>query len=59
MLAPSAVFGYVAWHEACHLVVADHSPRFWALLESHLPGYREPRRWLRRYGTALTLPALP
>lgn len=56
MLAPSAVFGYVAWHEACHLVVADHSPRFWGLLESHLPGYREPREWLRRYGTALSLP---
>ena len=58
MLAPSEVFGYVAWHEACHLVVADHSPRFWALLESHLPGYREPRQWLRSYGTALSLPPL-
>ena len=58
MLAPSAVFGYVAWHEACHLVVADHSPRFWNLLESHLPGYRGPRDWLRRYGTALSLPQL-
>jgi predicted metal-dependent hydrolase len=58
MLAPAAVFSYVAWHEACHLVVADHSPRFWSLLESHLPGYREPRDWLRRYGTALSLPPL-
>ncbi len=58
MLAPSGVFGYVAWHEACHLVVADHSPRFWNLLESHLPGYREPRQWLRSYGTALSLPPL-
>ena len=58
MLAPSEVFGYVAWHEACHLVVADHSPRFWTLLESHLPGYREPRQWLRSYGAALSLPPL-
>ncbi len=58
MLAPSEVFVYVAWHEACHLVVADHSPRFWELLESHLPGYREPRQWLRSYGTALSLPPL-
>ncbi|MFM8761772.1 MAG: M48 family metallopeptidase [Solirubrobacterales bacterium] len=58
MLAPSTVFGYVVWHEACHLVVADHSPRFWGLLEGHLPGYREPREWLRRYGTALSLPPL-
>jgi predicted metal-dependent hydrolase len=58
MLAPSEVFGYVAWHEACHLAVADHSPRFWELLERHLPGYREPRQWLRSYGTALSLPPL-
>ena len=33
----------------------DHSPRFWALLESHVPGYREPRDWLRRNGAALQL----
>lgn len=59
MLAPEAVFQYVIWHEACHLVVADHSPRFWSLLESRLPDYRQPRDWLRRYGTALSLPPLP
>ena len=59
VLAPSEVFEYVIWHEACHLVVADHSPRFWSLLESRLPGYRQPRAWLRSFGTALSLPPLP
>jgi predicted metal-dependent hydrolase len=59
MLAPEAVLDYVVWHEACHLVVLDHSPRFWALVERHLPGYREPRRWLRRNGAALVLPPVP
>lgn len=59
MLAPEAVFDYVIWHEACHLAVPDHSPRFWSLLESHRPGYREQREWLRRFGTALSLPSLP
>ena len=29
----------------------DHSPRFWALLERHCPGYREPRA-----GCAATAP---
>jgi predicted metal-dependent hydrolase len=57
LLAPADVAGYVVWHEACHLVVADHSQRFWALLEDHLPGYRVPRRWLRDNGAALALPA--
>ena len=55
LLAPEAVLDYVVWHEVCHLEVMDHSPRFWALLERRLPGYREPRRWLRRHGAALVL----
>jgi predicted metal-dependent hydrolase len=56
MLAPEPVLDYVVWHEACHLVVMDHSKRFWALVERHVPGYREPRRWLRHNGAALVLP---
>jgi len=59
VLAPEPVLDYVVWHEACHLVVPNHSSRFWALVERHLPGYREPRRWLRRNGAALVLPPLP
>ena len=55
LLAPEEVLDYVVWHEACHLAVMDHSPRFWALVERHLPGYREPRRWLRRHGATLVL----
>src|SRR3954468_16852874 len=55
LLAPEEVLDYVVWHEACHLAVMDHSPRFWALVERHLPGYREPRRWLRRNGATLVL----
>lgn len=55
LLAPEPVLDYVVWHEACHLRVMDHSPRFWALVEEHVPGYREPRRWLRDHGTTLVL----
>ena len=56
MLAPEPVLDYVVWHEACHRLVMDHSKRFGALVERHVPGYREPRRWLRRNGAALVLP---
>ena len=59
MLAPEPVLDYVVWHEACHLVVMDHSGRFWALVERHVPCYREPRRWLRQNGAALVLPEQP
>jgi hypothetical protein len=55
LLAPPDVLDYVVWHEACHRIVMDHSPRFWALLARHLPGYETPRRWLRRHGATLVL----
>jgi predicted metal-dependent hydrolase len=55
LLAPEPVLDYVVWHEVCHLEVADHSPRFWALLERRCPDYREHVRWLRRHGGTLVL----
>jgi len=55
LLVPEAVLDYVVEHEVCHLEVLDHSPRFWALLESRVPGWREQSAWLRRYGATLTL----
>jgi len=55
LLAPERVLDYVVWHEVCHLEVADHSPRFWSLLERHCPDWREPASWLRRNGSALVL----
>jgi predicted metal-dependent hydrolase len=55
MLAPEEVLQYVVWHEVCHLEVRDHSPRFWALLASRMPCFREQRDWLRRDGATLVL----
>jgi predicted metal-dependent hydrolase len=55
LLAPDEVLDYVVWHEACHLVHMDHSPRFWRLVERHVPDYHGPRRWLRRHGGTLVL----
>jgi predicted metal-dependent hydrolase len=55
LLAPVAVLDYVVEHEVCHIEVMDHSPRFWALLESRVPDWREHSRWLRRYGSTLIL----
>ncbi len=55
LLAPEPVLDYVVEHEVCHLEVMDHSPRFWGLLESRVPDWRDHAAWLRRYGSTLVL----
>jgi predicted metal-dependent hydrolase len=55
LLAPEPVLDYVVWHEVCHLEALDHSPRFWALVASRCPDYRQHVRWLRRHGATLVL----
>ena len=53
VLAPPKVVDYVVVHELCHLLVPNHSPSFWSLVERHRPGWREQRAWLREYGPEL------
>jgi predicted metal-dependent hydrolase len=55
LLAPPQVLDYVVEHEVCHLEVMDHSPRFWRLLESRVPDWRQHATWLRRYGSTLVI----
>lgn len=53
MFAPARVGEYVVVHELCHLIHMDHSARFWGLVESHWPGHRGERRWLRDHGATV------
>ena len=53
LLMPPAVRDYVLWHELMHLRRADHSPKFWQLVEEVCPGYRAARAWLVKYGKEL------
>jgi predicted metal-dependent hydrolase len=55
LLAPSEILDYVIEHEVAHLDVLDHSARFWRLLASRSPDWREHEAWLRRHGHALRL----
>ncbi len=55
LLAPERVLDYVVWHEVCHLEIADHSQRFWTLVETRCPDWREQAGWLRRHGQELVL----
>ena len=55
LLAPPEILDYVIEHEVAHLDVQDHSDRFWDLLASRCPEWREHERWLRRHGHSLRL----
>ncbi len=57
LLAPEAVLDYVVEHEVCHLTHMDHGPGFRALMAERVPDHAQHSRWLRRYGSALTLAA--
>lgn len=53
ILGHPAVLDYVAAHEVAHLRHMDHSPAFWAQVESLYGDWRTPRAWLRSHGTEL------
>jgi hypothetical protein len=53
VLAPFAVLDYVVVHELCHLREPNHSARFWRLVESRRPAWRDQRAWLLEHGPEL------
>jgi len=53
VLAPFEVLDYVVVHEVCHLREANHSRRFWRLVESRRPAWREQKAWLDEHGPEL------
>ena len=54
MQAPPEILDYVVVHELCHLLVPNHSPRFWAEVARVLPDWRRQRARLRQFGRSLT-----
>jgi len=38
---------YVVAHELAHLLVSDHSPKFYAVIAKHIPYWKEVRRELK------------
>jgi predicted metal-dependent hydrolase len=53
LLLPSEVREYILIHELMHLRQANHSIRFWRLVEAACPGFRDAERWLRTHGPSL------
>jgi hypothetical protein len=50
---PPTLEDYVVAHEVAHLAELNHSPRFWATVESLLPGHAALRRELREWAALL------
>jgi len=55
---PEGMVEYVVLHEMAHLLEMNHSPRFWAILESEMPDFAERRRMLGYYWTRLRMEGL-
>jgi hypothetical protein len=44
---PEPLLRYVILHELCHLIEFNHSPRFWALMDQVMPGWKAHRKALK------------
>jgi hypothetical protein len=53
VLAPFEVLDYVVVHELCHMREANHSGRFWKLVEARRPDWRKHKGWLDEHGPEL------
>ena len=51
--APTFVIDYVIVHELAHLIEANHTPRFWNVVRTHIPKMEKARAWLNENGQVL------
>ena len=56
VLSPMAVIDYVVVHEMCHLIVPNHSRRFWQKVGKVLPDYKDRQKWLKKNQLDMVLP---
>ena len=55
ILSPLHIIDYVIIHELCHLLVPNHSKRFWNKVEKFMPDYKLHRQWLKENADQLKI----
>lgn len=53
LFAPDDVLEYVCIHELAHLLVFNHSERFWKLVKKAMPDCEEKEQWLKENGAEI------
>ena len=47
MRYPEQAINYVVLHEVAHLIELNHSKKFWAIIEKHMPDYKQAKQILK------------
>ena len=55
IMAPLEVIDYVIVHELTHILVPNHSAKFWGKVDEIYPTFKLQRKWLRENGYSLHL----
>ncbi|KAF5034887.1 hypothetical protein DSECCO2_591380 [anaerobic digester metagenome] len=50
IMAPMKIIDYVIVHELAHLTEINHTDKFWELVESVIPDYKQRKEWLKVNG---------
>lgn len=55
VMLPSSIIDAIVVHELCHIEQANHGPKFYNLVETYLPDYKESDKWLKENNNLLNL----
>ena len=55
VMLPMDKIDAIVVHELCHIEQANHSQKFYDLVESYIPNYKEIDKWLRKNGNLLNM----
>ena len=55
IMARMKIIDYVIVHELAHLIEINHTDKFWEIVESIIPDYKERKAWLRVNGANLNI----